>query len=51
MEMKSHSFAGQHLRIQDVKVRDAGDYVCRAENSLGREEAMASLEVKKHLTD
>ena len=35
----------QHLRIQDVKVRDAGDYICRAENSLGRAEATTTLEV------
>ena len=39
------SNGGQHLRIQDVRVRDAGDYICRAENSLGREEATATLEV------
>ena len=35
----------QHLRIQDVKPRDAGDYICRAENSLGRAEASTTLEV------
>ena len=47
MEFKCHSPSGQHLRIQDVKVRDAGDYVCRAENSIGREEATASLEAAR----
>ena len=35
----------QHLRIQDVKPRDAGDYICRAENSLVRAEATTTLEV------
>ena len=44
------SNGGQHLRIQDVKVRDAGDYTCRAENSLGAEEATATLEVIEMIT-
>ena len=44
MSLCSHHLT-QHLRIQDVKVRDAGDYICRAENSLGRAEATTTLEV------
>jgi peroxidase len=40
------SNGGQHLRIQELKLYDAGDYVCRAENRLGRAESKVSLEVE-----
>ncbi len=39
------SNGGQHLRIQNVKLYDDGDYVCRAENRLGRAEVSARLDV------
>ena len=39
------SSGGQHLRIQDAEVYDQGEYVCVAENSVGRVEAPARITV------
>ena len=40
------SNGGQHLRIEDAKPYDAGQYTCRAHNKLGYIEASAKLSVK-----
>ncbi len=37
---------GQHLRIEDTRPYDSGKYICRVENRLGRDEAVAVLEVE-----
>jgi hypothetical protein len=39
--------SGQHLRIQDVKMYDRGQYDCRAENRLGTSEVSAFLTVEE----
>ena len=41
----SVSNSGQHLRIQDIELYDAGDYTCLAENSVGRRTVTASITV------
>ncbi|XP_059088461.1 peroxidasin-like isoform X1 [Tigriopus californicus] len=42
----SVSNGGQHLRIQDLRTYDQGEYVCRVENRLGKVEASADLVVQ-----
>lgn len=39
------SNGGQHFRIQDIEVYDQGEYTCVAENSLGKEQVVASITV------
>ena len=41
----SVSNSGQHLRIQDIELYDAGDYTCLAENSVARRTITASITV------
>lgn len=39
------SNTGQHLRIQDIEVYDAGEYTCLAENRIGRQTVTATISV------
>ena len=41
----SVSNTGQHLRIQDIELYDAGEYTCAAENSEGRRTETATITV------
>ena len=41
----SVSNTGQHLRIQDIELYDAGEYRCTAENSVGRRTETATITV------
>ena len=41
----SVSNTGQHLRIQDIELYDAGEYTCAAENSVGRRTETATITV------
>ena len=38
-------FSGQHLRIEDIRQSDQGEYICQAENRFGKEQVSASLKV------
>ena len=41
----SVSNTGQHLRIQDIELYDAGAYTCAAENRVGRRTETATITV------
>ncbi|CAB4061543.1 PXDN [Lepeophtheirus salmonis] len=44
------SDSGQHLRIQNVRLQDRGEYTCRAENAHGISEVSANLTVQSRPT-
>ena len=39
------SSMGQHLRIPDIELYDAGEFTCAAENSVGRRTETATITV------
>ena len=38
-------YLGQHLRIEDIRQSDQGEYICQAENRFGKVNVAASLKV------